>query len=280
MRCVKTFPQSNVVLCLKDNALRSQNRNAGMYLVVSARLLMDKNARQFMLKNVTQLPDKSVKRFTTRRFVVTSGPKSANRCPRKNANKCPRRNALMFRRGSARLWRRKSARLFLGHSVPKSLTGSVAASLSKSAQMSLSSSASRRLRLNVRISIGGHAPKFQSKIVNRRQDVSAHWFPPSRPRKFLTVSVQLHKGMSVNQSPSKSAMMSMNHAKCATMYQRKFVTTLVQENVLLPPDKSVPMLLSRFQDRPTRLNVRLNTLKSVASLAVVMETKLFELFLH
>merc|ERR1712137_653443 len=51
-------------------------------------------------------------------------------------------------------------------------------------------------------------------------------------------------------------------------------------NVLLPPDKSVPMLLNRFQDRPTRLNVRLNTLKSVASLAVVMEIKLFELFLH
>merc|ERR1719300_1168400 len=119
-----------------------------------------------MLKNVTQLPDKSVKRFTTKRFVVTSGPKSAN--------KCPRRNVLMFRRGSARLWRRKSVRLFLGHSVPKSLTGSVAASLSKSAQMSLSSSASRCQRLNVRISIGGHALKFQSKIVNRRQDVSAH----------------------------------------------------------------------------------------------------------
>merc|ERR1712112_567217 len=146
----KTFPQSNVVLCLKDNALRSQNRNAGMYLVVSARLPMGKNARQFMLKNVTQLPDKSVKRFTTRRFVVTSGPKSANRCPRKSANKCP------------------------GHSVPKSPTGSVAASPSKSAQMSPSSSASRCLRLNVRISIGGHALKFQSKIVNRRQDVSAH----------------------------------------------------------------------------------------------------------
>ena len=148
---------------------------------------------------------------------------------------------------------------------------------------------SRCQRLNVRISIGGHALKFQSKIVNRRQDVSAHWSPPSRPRKFLTVSAQLHKGMSVNQSPSKSAMMSMNHAKCATMYQRKFVTTLlrqwpstlmmnsvpmlVQENVLLPPDKSVPMLLSRFQDRLTKLNVRLNTPKSVASPAVVMEAK-------
>merc|ERR1712029_1118680 len=109
---------------------------------------------------------------------------------------------------------------------------------------------------------------------NRSQDESVHWFPPSRPRKFLIANAQLRKGMSVNQSPNKSAMMSMNRAKCATMYPRKFVTTmLVQENVLLLLDKSVPMLLSRFQDRLTKLNVRLNTPKSVASPAVVMEAK-------
>ena len=144
-------------------------------------------------------------------------------------------------------------------------------------------------RLSVRISIGSHAPKFQSKIVNRSQDESVHWFPPSRPRKFLIVNAQLRKGMSVNQSPSKSATMSMSPVKCAMMYPRKFVTTLllqwpstlmmnsvpmlVQENVLLLLDKSVPMLLSRFQDRLTKLNVRLNTPKSVASPAVVMEAK-------
>ena len=144
-------------------------------------------------------------------------------------------------------------------------------------------------RLSVRISIGSHAPKFQSKIVNRSQDESVHWFPPSRPRKFLIVNAQLRKGMSVNQSPNKSAMMSMNRAKCATMYPRKFVTTfqplwqstwmtssvpmLVPGNVLLQPDKSVLMLWSRFQDKPMRLNVRLNTLKSVVSLALDTITK-------
>merc|ERR1719259_420479 len=83
-----------------------------------------------------------------------------------------------------------------------------------SSLMSLSFSASRCQRLSVRISIGSHAPKFQSKIVNRSQDEPVHWFPPSRPRKFLIVNAQLRKGMSVNQSPSKSAMMSMNRAKC------------------------------------------------------------------
>merc|ERR1711939_1062436 len=43
---------------------------------------------------------------------------------------------------------------------------------------------------------------------------------------------------------------------------------LVPGNVLLQPDKSVLMLWSRFQDKPMRQNARLNTLKSVVSLAL------------
>merc|ERR1712058_95412 len=198
-------------------------------------------------------------------------------------------NALRFKRGSVRLWRKKNARLFQGLSALKSPTGSVAAFLNKSALMSQSSSASRCQRLNVRNSTDSLALRFQSRIVNRSPGVFAHWFPPSRPRRSVTVSAPLIRGMSVNQSPSRSAMMLTNLVKCAMMYQRKSVTmsppllpstwtmssvpVSVQESVLLQLDKSVPMLLSRFQDRHMRLNVKLNTPRSVASPAVDMETK-------
>ena len=51
---------------------------------------------------------------------------------------------------------------------------------------------------------------------------------------------------------------------------------LVQGSVLQPQDKSAMMWWSKFQDKPTRLNVRLSTLKSVANLeAVVMEINSF-----
>ena len=119
-----------------------------MFLVVSAGLLMRKNARLFTLKSVTLLPDKSVKRFTTLRFVVTSGPRSASRCPRRSVNKCPRRNALMSRRGNARQWKKKSVKQFPGLSAQKFPTDNVAASLSKSVLMSQSSNAFRCLDLN------------------------------------------------------------------------------------------------------------------------------------
>merc|ERR1719342_76198 len=108
MKFVRMSHPRTAVLSVTDSAPKSQNRNAGMFLVVSARLLMRKNARLFMLKSVTLLPDKSVKRFTTLRFVVTSGPRSASRCPRRSVSKCPRRNALMSRRGNARQWKKKS----------------------------------------------------------------------------------------------------------------------------------------------------------------------------
>merc|ERR1712029_705517 len=63
------------------------------------------------------------------------------------------------------------------------------------------------------------------QIVNRRQEESAHWSHPLRPKKLATVSVKLSRGMSVSPSPSKSAMTSMNLAKCAMMCPRKFATT-------------------------------------------------------
>merc|ERR1711915_22332 len=220
----------------------------------------------------------SARRFTTTRFAVTSGPKSARMYPRKNA--------LRFKRGSVTLWRKKNARLFQGQSALKSPTGSVAAFLNKSALMFQSSSVSRCQRLNARTSTDSRALRFQYRIVNRSPDVFVHWFPPSRS---VTVSAPLIRGMSVNQSPSRFAMMSTNLVKCVMMYQRKSVTMSppllpstwtmssvlmsVQGSVLLQLGKSVPMLLSRFQDRHSRLNVKLNTPRSVASPVVDMETK-------
>merc|ERR1712098_950533 len=107
MKFVKMSHPRTAVLSVTDSAPKSQNRNAGMFLVVSARLLMR--------KSVTLLPDKSVKRFTTLRFVVTSGPRSASRCPR--------------RRGNARQWKKKSVKQFPGLSAQKFPTDNVAASL-------------------------------------------------------------------------------------------------------------------------------------------------------
>ena len=86
-------------------------------------------------------------------------------------------------------------------------------------------------------------------------------------------------------------MMSMSLVKFVMMFLRKFAIMslpqlqsmlmmssapmLVQGSVLQLRDKSAPMLLSKFQDKLTRLNVKLNTPKNVASLVVVMETKSF-----
>ena len=86
-------------------------------------------------------------------------------------------------------------------------------------------------------------------------------------------------------------MMSMSLVKFVMMFLRKFAIMslpqlqsmlmmssapmLVQGSVLQQRDKSAPMLLSRFQGKLMRLNVKLNTPKNVASLVVVMETKSF-----
>merc|ERR1719300_1171149 len=81
--------------------------------------------------------------------------------------------------------------------------------------------------------------------------------------------------MFVNPSPSRFAMMSMSLAKFAMTFLRRFVTMFLKGSVLQPQDKSAMMWWSKFQDKPTRLNVRLSTLKSVANLeAVVMEINL------
>merc|ERR1712029_1046825 len=81
-----------------------------------------------------------------------------------------RKNALRSKRGNAKLSRRKNARLFPELSAMKFPTDSVAASPSRNVQMFLSSNVYRFPKLTVRISIGNHALKFQSKIVNRSQD--------------------------------------------------------------------------------------------------------------
>merc|ERR1712228_346920 len=113
-------------------------------------------------------------------------------------------------------------------------------------------------------------------IVNRRQEESAHWSHPLKPKKLATVSAKPSRGMSVSPSPSKSATTSMNLVKCAMMCPKKFVPMLDQGNVLQLRDKNARMLWSRFQDRPSRRNVRLNTLRSVVSLVIVdMETNHF-----
>merc|ERR1712029_177091 len=124
-----------------------------------------------------------------------------------------------------------------------------------------------------------------------RQDAFALLFQRSTPRKFQIVNAPLTREMSVNQSPSRFAMMSMNLVKFVMMFLRRFATMslpqlpsmlmmssapmLVQGSVLQQRDKSALMLLSRFQDKLMRLNVKLNTPKNVVSLAVVMETKSF-----
>ena len=50
---------------------------------------------------------------------------------------------------------------------------------------------------------------------------------------------------------------------------------LVLENVLLQPDKSAMMWLSRFQNRLMRLNARLSTPRNAHNPVVDMETNLF-----
>ena len=53
---------------------------------------------------------------------------------------------------------------------------------------------------------------------------------------------------------------------------------LVPGSVLLPPDKSAPMLWSRSLGKPSRPSARLNTLRSVANpVAVDMETNNFSI---
>merc|ERR1712083_1113877 len=133
--------------------------------------------------------------------------------------------------------------------------------------------------MGARSSTDSLALRFQSRIVKRSPDVFVHRFPPSRPRKLAIDSAPLIRGMSVNQSQSRSAMMlqrksvTMSRPLLPSTLMMSSVPTSVQGSVLLQLDKSVPMLLSKFQDRLSRLNVKLNTPRSVASPALDMETK-------
>merc|ERR1719481_423876 len=119
--------------------------------------------------------DQSVRKFITKRFAVTSGPR--------NAEMFQRKSALRFKRGNVRLWRRRNARLFQGPSALRPPTGSAAPFPSRSVLMSLSFNVFRFPRLTVRISTDSLAQRFQSKIVNRRQEESAHWSHPLKPKK-------------------------------------------------------------------------------------------------
>merc|ERR1719391_272111 len=182
----------------------------------------------------------------------------------------------------------KSAKLFQELSALRHPTDNVAVSPSKSAPMFLSSSVSRFLRSTVRCLVDNLALKCHQETVNRSPDVYVLLSPRSTQRKSQIVSAPLIKGMFANPSPNKSATMSMSLVKCAMMFLKRFVIMwqprlpnmwmmssapmLVPGNVLLPHGKSATMLWSRFQDKPTRLNARLNILKSVANLVVVTET--------
>merc|ERR1712131_184425 len=158
--------------------------------------------------------------------------------------------------------------------------------------MFLSYSVFRFQRLLVKCYADSLAQRFLQETVSRRQGVCALLFPRSTPRKYLTVSAPLTREMSVNPSPSRFAMISMSLVKSAMMFLRRFATMslpqgpsmlmmssapmLVPGSVHQPRDRSAPMLLSKFQDKPTRLNARQNILKNVVNLAVVvMETKSF-----
>ena len=55
---------------------------------------------------------------------------------------------------------------------------------------------------------------------------------------------------------------------------------LVLENVLLQPDKSAMMWLSRFQNRLMRLNARLSTPRNAHNPVVDMETNLLYIVLR
>merc|ERR1719481_2311260 len=163
-----------------------------------------------------------------------------------------------------------------------------------------SSSVSRCPRSTARNSTDNPALKFPRKIVNNRQDVSAHWYPRFQPRRSLNVSAPLTRRRSVNQCPRKFAAPSVLPMKCAMMSLRKSaptnqpqspsllmtssVPTSPQGNVRLPQDKSATMLWSRFQGRLSRLNARLSSFKSaqealhnpeVDLVALDMETRFF-----
>merc|ERR1719447_1184229 len=191
MRSVKTFLPSNVVLLVTGSALRSQSKNAGMFLAVSV--------RPSMAKNATKLPNGFARKFTTRSSAVMWSPRSVRMCPR--------RRVTMSRRDSVRLLRKKSARLFQELSALKPPTDSVAASQSRSVQMFPSSSVSRFLRLIVRCLADSLALKYHQGTVNRKPDVFALLSPKSILRKLTIVNAQLTKGMSANPFLDRSAMM-------------------------------------------------------------------------
>merc|ERR1712243_488248 len=186
----------------------------------------------------------------------------------RTAKMFPLKSVMTFRRGSVQLWRKRNARMFQELNAPMSPTGSVA-----------------------------HSPR---KIVNNRQDVSAHWSLRSPPRRSLNVSAPLTRKRSANQCPRKFAAPSVLPMKCAMMFLRRFAPTNQPQlpsllmtssvpmsplgSVRLPPDKSATMLWSRFQGRLLRLNVRLSLFKSVQEarrnpvadlVALDMETRLF-----
>merc|ERR1719300_1303297 len=279
MRSVKTFLPSNVVLLVTGSALRSQSKNAGMFLAVSV--------RPSMAKNATKLPNGFARKFITRSSAVMWSPRSVRMCPR--------RSVTMFRRGSVRLLRRKSARLFQELSALKPPTDSVAASQSRSVQMFLSSSVSRFLRLIVRCLADNLALKYHQGTVNRKPDVFALLSPRSKLRKLTIVNAQLTRGMFANPFPNRSAMMLMSLVRSVMISPMRFVKMfkpllpstltmrsarmLVLENVLLQPDKSAMMWLSRFQNRLMRLNVRLSTPRNARNPVVDMETNLFDRYI-
>merc|ERR1719300_1185959 len=174
--------------------------------------------------------------------------------------------------------------------------GSVAPSPRRNARTSPSFSVFRCLRSAAKNLSDSLVLRFQRKIVNKRQDVSVIWCQKFQPRKSLNASAQLTKRTSVNLSPKRFAMLSVNPMKSAMMFLRRFALTdqqqlrsmsmmnnapkSPQESVKLPQGKNARMLWSRFQGKLSRLNAKLSSHKNALALdlnpvvdLVVMETK-------
>merc|ERR1711972_1234170 len=133
---------------------------------------------------------------------------------------------------------------------------------------------------------------FQRKTVNSRQDVSVPWFPRFQLRRSLNVSAQLIRRKSVNPSPRRFAVLSINPMRFAPTDKPPLPSTLMtssalklpQGSVRLPQGKNALMLLNRFQDKLSRLNAKLSSLRCALALghnpevdpvAQDMETKQF-----
>merc|ERR1712029_1088577 len=210
-----------------------------------------------------------VNRFTTPNNAVMSSPKTAKMFPS--------RSAMMCKRGSARLLRRRSAAMFQEVSALTSPRGSAAPSPRRNARTSQSFNVFRCLR----------------KIVNKRQDVSVIWCQKFPLRKSLNASAQLTRRTSVNLSPKRFAMLSVNPMKSAMISLRRYAPTDQQQlpsmsmmnNVLKSPQESVKllqgknaqMLWSRFQGKLLRLNAKLSSHKNALALDLNPEADLVDM---